>query len=597
MSRRWWFKAAFLMVGSVLCILYVLPSLVPEGSLGPIEEIFTRRVKMGLDLQGGMHLVYSVKVDKAVIDKVERYGEDIEDELKKKKIPYERVGRIEGRFALAVNATNDADVKKFEEEIFKKEDYDRLFRTGERINGGKGIELVMLDSVIDDTRRRAVEQARETIRNRVDKLGVVEPTITKLAGNDIQVQLPGVREKERAKDLIGQPAQLEFKIVDDDEDLLGKIDKKTLPANIEMRSEQNGKISFLVASKKEDLIDFLKNLQEPKIPSDHLIGFGVQEEEEKDEKDKKGATAAPAKGPSYSKKYRTYNLFRKTRLTGEYITDAQVRIDEQKNRPYVGLDFNRPGAKLFETLTGDNIKKRMAIILDDEVNSAPVIQDKIGGGRAQITLGGGFKVYNQILQEAKDLSLVLRAGALPAPIQLQEERTVGATLGQESVENGSRGLLVGIIAVFLFCMIYYRFVGVVTAIGLFANLLVLIALIVAIGATVTLPGMFGIVLTIGMAVDSNIIINERIRDELRLGKTPRAAVELGYSKAFSAIFDANVTTAIACFVLWQYGTGPLRGFAIITLIGLVTSMFTSVWVTRVIMDWVVGRKKLETLSI
>ena len=586
MPRRWWFKFSSLLLGTLACVLYVLPSILPEGALGFLgDKVVTSRVKLGLDLQGGMHLVYSVKVDKAVIDKVERYGEDLEDEIKKQKIPYERVTRIEGKLALHVAMKSPADAAKFESDIYKKEDYDRLFRVGERPEGGKTIELILLDSVVDDTRRRAVEQARETIRNRVDKLGVVEPNITKLAGNDLQVQLPGIKEKERAKDLIGQPAQLEFKIVDDDNDLLGQVEEKALPANIKRKQETadtpNGRktSSYLVASKKEELIEFVKNMKEPKLPADHMIGFGVHEEEN-----------AP------SKKYRTYYLFRKTRLTGEYITDAQVRIDEQKNRPYVSIDFNRPGAKIFETLTGENIKRRMAIILDDEINSAPVIQDRIAGGRAQITMGG-MKVYDQILQEAKDLSLVLRAGALPAPIQLQEERTVGATLGAESITKGSRGLVVGIIAVFLFCMVYYRFTGIITAVGLFANLLVLIAIIVGVGATLTLPGIFGIVLTIGMAVDANVIINERIRDELRLGKTPRVAVDLGYNKAFSAIWDANVTTAIACFVLWQYGTGPLRGFAVVTLIGLVTSMFTSVWVTKVLMDWVVGRKKLESISI
>jgi preprotein translocase subunit SecD len=585
MPRKWWFKAAFLFFGSLFCILYILPSLVPEGTLGPLEDLFSRRIKLGLDLQGGMHLVYSVKADKAVIDKVERYGEDLEDEIKKKKLNYHRVARIEGKFALGVTFPSKADADAFEDQVFKKEDYDRLFRIGERTEGGTGLELVLLDSIVDETRRRAVDQARETIRNRVDKLGVVEPLITKLSGNDLQVQLPGIREKERAKDLIGQPAQLEFKIVDDDTDFIGQLDEKTFPPNIRRKKESverpggRTEVSYLVGSRKEDLVEYFKNLKSPEVPSDHQIGFGLHEEEE-----------------SPTKKYRTYYLWRKTRLTGEYITDAQVRIDEQKNRPYVGLDFNRPGAKIFETVTGENIKRRMAIILDDEVNSAPVIQDRIAGGRAQITLGG-FKTYDQILQDAKDLSLVLRAGALPAPIQLQEERSVGATLGQESIDKGSLGLIVGIVSVFLFCMVYYRLVGVVTAIGLFGNLLVLVTIIIAVGATLTLPGIFGIVLTVGMAVDANVIINERIRDELRLGKTPRAAVEIGYQKAFSAIWDANVTTAIACFVLWQYGSGPIRGFAVITLIGLVTSMFTSVWVTHVIMDWVVGHKKVESLSI
>jgi preprotein translocase subunit SecD len=578
MPRRWWIKAGLVMVGAVLCILYVLPSFLPEGSLGPIENVFKKRVRLGLDLQGGMHLVYTVKVDKAVIDKVERYGENLEDEIKKKSIPYDRVNRIEGTFSLRVAFNSPADAEKFESEIFK-ENYSNLFRLVERQEGGKVIELAYLDALIDKNRRDAIEQARKTIRNRVDKIGVVDPNVTKLAGNDLQVQLPGVREKEHAKDLIGQPAQLEFKIVDDENDVIGKIDEKTLPANIRRKSEGKGGTSYLVAPRKEDLIAFFKRLKEPKIPSDHQVGYGPYEEED-----------------SPSKKFRTYYLYRKTRLQGDTITDARVSIDEQKNRPYVSMEFDRTGAKIFEQLTGENIKKRMAIILDDEVNSAPVIQDRIAGGRAQITMGG-FKTYDQILQEAKDLSLVLQAGALPAPIELQEERTVGATLGQESIDLGTRGLIIGIAAVFLFSLIYYRLVGLVTVIGLISNVILLVTITIMVGATLTLPGIFGIVLTVGMAVDANVIINERIRDELRLGKTPRAAVEVGYKKAFTAIWDANLTTAIAFFVLWQYGSGPIKGFAVISLIGLVTSMFTSVWVTHLIMDFIVGRKKLDHLPI
>ena len=565
MPKSWYWKVGFVGVFIVLCILYILPSLIslnPEKDKGGLPawytDVFSSRLKLGLDLQGGMHLVYSVKADKAVADKLERFAEDIMEQLKTKKVPYLRVFRPEGEFNVQLRFPTAKAYDDYYDKVFKGEDFYKVFSERRRVDKGKKVVLIPKDTIVEETRKKAVDQAIETIRNRIDKLGVEEPSISKLTGNDIQVQLPGIQNPERAKELIGQPAQLEFKIVDDDNDFIEKIPealwkKATLERrmeNVEGPRGSSREVYYLFGRTKKDLVVFFKTLpKEIRIPSDHQIGFGKMEVEE----ESKGKVL---------KGWRTYYLHRKTRLTGEYISDANVRIDDQKRKPYVGLDFNRTGAKLFEKITGENVKQRMAIILDDEVNSAPIIQQKIGGGRAQITLGG-LKPYDALLKDAKDLSLVLRAGALPAPIVLQEERRVGATLGSESVQKGAISMLVAVLLVILFMAMYYRIAGLIADFILVLNLVIILAVLVGLGATLTLPGIAGLVLTIGMAVDANVIIYERIREEVRLGKTPRAAVDAGYQKALSTILDANITTAIAGFVLWQYGSGPIRGFAVV----------------------------------
>jgi preprotein translocase subunit SecD len=277
-------------------------------------------------------------------------------------------------------------------------------------------------------------------------------------------------------------------------------------------------------------------------------------------------------------------------LTGEFVTDARVAIDNQFNQPYVSLNFDAKGARIFERLTGANIKKRLAIVLDDNVYSAPVIQDRIAGGRAQIT--GQFT-----MEEARDLAIVLRAGALPAPVEILEERTVGPSLGADSIRQGLNSIIVGMIIVLIFMVIYYRAAGVIADTALVMNILLIMAALAAFRATLTLPGIAGIILTIGMSVDANVLIFERIREEIRLGKTPRAAVDGGFSKATWTILDANITTLIAAAVLFQFGTGPVRGFAVTLSIGILASLFTALFISRLVFDYLLVKVKMKAVSI
>jgi preprotein translocase subunit SecD len=277
-------------------------------------------------------------------------------------------------------------------------------------------------------------------------------------------------------------------------------------------------------------------------------------------------------------------------LTGEYLTDARVQIDNQYGDPYVSLSFNARGARLFERITGDNVDKRLAIVLDDNVYSAPVIRDRISGGRAQIS--GSFT-----MDEAKDLAIVLRAGALPAPVNILEERTVGPSLGKDSIEKGIKSMVIGGVIVIAFMVVYYGLSGIFAVLALLLNILFITAGLAFFGATLTLPGIAGMILTIGMAVDANVLVFERIREELRLGKPPRAAIEGGYGKAFVTILDANVTTFIAALVLFQFGTGPVRGFAVTLSIGVVASFITAVFITRIIFDYLYTYKRWKKISI
>jgi preprotein translocase subunit SecD len=280
----------------------------------------------------------------------------------------------------------------------------------------------------------------------------------------------------------------------------------------------------------------------------------------------------------------------KTVLTGDLLSDAQVRIDTRFNEPYVAIDFNAVGAKRFDQITAANVGKRMAIVLDDTVYSAPVIRERISGGSAQIS--GSFSE-----QEATDLAIVLRAGSLPAPVNILEDRTVGPSLGLDSINKGMLSVAVGGILVILAMVLYYKLAGVVANVALILNVVFIMAILSMFQATLTLPGIAGIVLTVGMAVDANVLIFERIREELRLGKTARAALEAGYSKAFLTIIDANITTLIAALVLFQFGTGPVKGFAVTLSIGIMASLFTAIFVSRVIFDFFLVRFQAKRLSI
>ena len=285
-----------------------------------------------------------------------------------------------------------------------------------------------------------------------------------------------------------------------------------------------------------------------------------------------------------------YLLKERTLLTGQSLENAQVKISDRFGEPYVAIKFNPQGAKDFDRITGENVNKRLAIILDGVVYSAPVIKERISGGDAQVT--GAFTT-----EEARDLAIVLRAGSLPAPVKILEQRTVGPSLGQDSIDKGIFSTLIGTLLVAIFMVLYYRLSGFVANMALVLNIVILLGAMALFDATLTLPGIAGIVLTIGMAVDANVLIFERTREELRLGKTPRAAVEAGYARAFITILDSNVTTLIAAVFLFQFGTGPVKGFAVTLSLGIIASMFTAIFVTRIIFDYVTWNRKIKTLSI
>ncbi|MBW1861126.1 MAG: protein translocase subunit SecD [Deltaproteobacteria bacterium] len=516
-----------------MAFIYLTPSL--SGDLPPWWSSFLpqEKIQLGLDLQGGMHLILEVEVKKAVESNLERVTEDLKHDLRKKKIRYLELKRhgIEG---VDLTLIRDEDRESFQD-LAEAGYPDFEVESGSMVERGLPLRLVLRPGARDRIMKMAADQALETIRNRIDQFGVSEPDIRPQENSRILIQLPGIKDPKRAIELIGKTAILEFKLVDEDNSVEEAM-KGVIPAGREILYQ----ISIDPKTGRKTKLPFL--------------------------------------------------LKKRSLLTGEYLTDARVQIDGQYNEPYVSLSFNARGARLFERITGENIEKRLAIVLDNHVYSAPVIRDKISGGRAQIS--GSFTD-----DEARDLAIVLRAGALPAPVKILEERTVGPSLGKDSIEKGFKSMIIGGLVVIVFMVIYYGLSGIIADLALLLNILFIMAGLSFFGATLTLPGIAGMILTIGMAVDANVLVFERIREELRLGKPIRAAIEGGYGKALVTILDANVTTFIAALVLFQFGTGPVRGFAVTLSIGIVASFFTAVFVTRVVFDYLIVHKKWKKMSI
>jgi len=404
----------------------------------------------------------------------------------------------------------------------------------EKINLGLdlqgGMRLVLkvdIDKIPEEAREDAPNRALEIIRNRIDQFGVREPLIQRQGKNAIVVQLPGVTDRDRAIELIGKTALLEFKIVEDSEELNQRASAGDIPEGYELKQEE-----------KQTLL-----------------------------------------------------LRKNTELTGDTLISAEVKFDQSRfNEAYIAIEFNSKGAAIFSEVTGQNIGKRLAIVLDGKIHSAPRINEKIPSGRASIT--GRFTV-----EEAGDLAIVLRAGALPAPIYIEEERTVGALLGRDSIESGIRASLIGVALVLGFMVIYYLFSGIIASIAMLLNFAIVLGVLGWLHTTLTLPGIAGMILVIGMAVDANVLIYERIREELSTGKHIRSAISSGYHKAFTTIMDSNITTLIAAMLLFKFGTGPIRGFGVTLSIGILASMFTAIFVTRIIFDLVTGNKKFTKLPM
>ena len=534
----------------VASVVFFLPSYPPLYNELPrwLRAVLPDKgITLGLDLQGGIHLVLEVEEDRAVEIAVDRAVVAVQDLLLEKKIPAESVKRA-GSSQIAISFQNP-DLKS---QVQKLLDDFPTYVEVETSGTANSVGWTMREAEIKRIKDSAINQALETIRNRIDQFGVAEPLIQRQGQKQIVVQLPGIKDPKMAKDLIKQTALLEFKMLDEE---------------AQMKVELPGRIL-----KGKDREDALLKQFESKVPEGDQILF-----ERVTQKDGMQEYLIP------------YLVKKRVMLAGDVLSDARVSIG-QFNEPYVSVTFDAKGAREFDRITGDNVKKRMAIVLDNTIYSAPVIQERITGGRAQIT--GTFS-----MEEANNLAIVLRAGALPAPLKIIQDLTVGPSLGRDSIEKGVRATLIAGILVVVFMAIYYRLSGVIADFALILNLVCLIGALAALNATLTLPGIAGIILTIGMGVDSNVLIFERIREELRQGKTVRLAVDSGYDKALLTIVDSHVTTLITGFALFLFGTGPIKGFAVTLCLGIAINLFTALVGTKVIFDVINQRRKVEQLSI
>ena len=483
---------------------------------------------LGLDLRGGVHFLLQVDM-KAALDKAaDRYLTDIRSLLREKKVLYSGIAR-EGQ-SVAVRFRDSGERNKAYNEI------SIAFPDLQLNNVDAGADFKLIGGLKPEAQKRiqegAVQQNITILRNRVNELGVAEPIVQQQGADRVVVQLPGVQDTTRAKDIIGRTASLEIRMVDDDPTAQQMAASGQVPLGDDKLTEPSG-TPILVK--------------------------------------------------------------RQVVLTGDRISDAQPGFDGRTNEPAVHVNLDSAGARIFKELTRENVNKRMAILLVEkgnaEVITAPVIREEIGGGRVQIS--GRMNT-----REANDIALLMRAGALAAPMEIVEERTVGPSLGKDNIEKGFDSVLYGFAALAIFICAYYMLMGIISTISLAVNLLLLIAILSMLQATLTLPGIAAVALTLGMAIDANVLINERIREELRWGDTPHAAIQAGYERAWNTILDSNVTTLIAGLALLIFGSGPVRGFAVVHCLGIMTSMFSAVFVSRGLVALVYGgRKKLEKISI
>ncbi len=510
---------------------------------------------LGLDLQGGMHLVLKVDLDKAAQNTLELAANDLKERLSEQSITIVQT-KSEKPGTISFTLPNTNAVDKVKDIVKDDDDITAKFETKE--GSFPRILLSLSKKRIEFIRTNAVNQSLEILRNRIDQFGVAEPVIIRQGDDEIVIQLPGIKDPKRAIKLLGDTAQLEFKLVVDSAGI-------NLPGLIQ-QAISAGKWHKGESTKKLNLA--LENL----LPKDTSIYF-----EKKVDATTKKETLTPLL------------LENKILMTGDMIKDAQVRIGGNFNEPYVSINLTGHGSKVFANITEKNVGKRLAIVLDGVVRSAPVIQEKILGGSAQIT--GSFTH-----EEATDLAIVLRVGALPAPVDIIQNMTVGASMGQDSIHQGILSGLLGSFLVVVFMFIYYRLSGIIANFALVLNILFLFAGLAVLSATLTMPGIAGVVLSIGMAVDSNVLIFERMRDEQALGKSVISSIDGGFNKAFLTIVDAQVTTLITALALFIFGTGPVKGFAITLSLGIIFNLFTSINCSRWIFDSLTSYKKIKRIK-
>lgn len=628
-DNGWRLRAGLVLGVVVLGAVSLWPTIsnLSKGAV-PIPDYVKERIDFelvaGLDLDGGLRLVYTVDVEEAIRDRRDSRYEDMRRELAKiyqlhegddtpSEEVYQKLREIVELTASRKNTNNitlvvkeGADPAKIDSRFLNQFGGDLAFSRSE---DERKYEFHLKEATESEIRTAAVNQAKEIILRRVDELGLREASVS-TRDEDIIVEVPGREEArfDEIREIISQTARLEFKLLDDNNDFLGQLSQDvsaSIPDGVELRAEsvpvgvdpegdalrQTSTYAFAELRKGEDpkaalarLKDWTSTLE---LPPDREFGYEL------------AYATNPDTGEEEESGWRTYLLKSRTEISGDLIRDAIATPDQGQTSMggwYVALNFTDAGGAIFERITGENIKRRFAIILDDRVESAPVIQGRIPGGRASITMGSSDPQTQ--LRDSRKLELVLRSGALPAPITPSNEQHIGPSLGETSISLGVRGALVSAMLVLAFMVLYYRRAGFITNVAVGMNLFLQLAVLATFGASMTLPGIAGLALTIGMSVDANILINERIREELRGGRSPRTAVEVGYSKALSAIVDGNLTTLITAFVLAQFGTGPIKGFAVTLMVGVTTGIFCSVVVSRLLFDfWVRGMGRTAKLDI
>ena len=553
-------KARFIIltVSFLLGLIYLTPNFMSlkDISWWPAKN----KLVYGLDIQGGLHLVLSADVDEIVEKRLSRQGVEIKEELAKKDIQASASTSLTKPFFLFLKLEKEGDTEPAKEWI-KQSSFSSNLQILE--TKPSQIKLAYYETRVADLKEQAIKQSIEVIRNRIDEFGVSEPLISAQGEDRILVQLPGIEDSKRAKELIQKTARLELAIVNTEfpvEKLQPLIQSAESAGGYSL---ENSSLTY------REYVRRINSDLKGRLPENSRIVF---------EKAPSALNMKAGKIP--------YLVDMNQSIQGGLLEDASVAFDQDTNNPLVSFRFQPEGRKLFSSLTGKSIGKQLAVILDHVLKSAPTVQSRISD-RGQITLGTGN--YDEVLNEANMIATSLRAGALPAELNQLEEKTVGPTLGQDSIDKGKKAGMIGLLLVILFMFFYYRSLGVIANLCLVSNMYFLLALMSSLSATLTLPGVAGIILTIGMAVDANVIIFERIKEELRKGASLKLAVRDGFGNAFSAILDANITTAIVCFVLIYFSSGPVRGFAVTLFCGILSSLWTAVFLSRTIMDFLIVR--------
>ncbi len=623
MDRTWYIRLSVVLLalaGAWFVLWPTISTWVPAPAW--VTEHIDRHITPGLDIQGGLRMMYTVDMDAAIEDRrnaraqqiVRRLGEKM-DIIQEDEAPNEQeLARIRQRVTPQMSRSNPRVIRlafqNSQDVSLVDRDFVRSFGDlSESNRSDDSVTLVLTEQSIDALRELAVRQAQETIKNRISEMGLQEANV-RAQDIDIIVEVPGASEEQfqRIRALISQTARLEFKIVDETPAAGAFYAQLTdLPEGITRRdgglyAEGAGPCPEGVeadapngqCSAHTRLDQYVEQLREAsQVPDGRVLALGRAETDEPASTEGESVAQQPSA-------WRTYLLYDQPPngsdpVGGEHLEDAAVANDPQSGQPVVTFAMNSEGARRMQELTSANTNKKMAIVLDNEVESAPVIRGRIGA-RGQITLGG-FRDYQTLLNEASDLVIVLRAGALPAPIIPQNEQYIGPTLGRDSVAAGAEGAVIGIALVLLFMAIYYQVAGLVADVMVLLNVLFMFAIMAFFNNDLTLPGIAGIALTVGMAVDANVLITERMREELRMGKSPRAAVDQGFRRAFWSIFDSQFTTFIAAVVLLQYGSPEIQGFGRTLMIGIVTSLFTGVFCSHVMFDWLVRGLKVSRLRV